>query len=92
MVDGEPEPDAEEMGLAERHVIRALHALVGLQDACFNQLPVDPDQVMERLIRCVVRAHDGRTVTAIAVDHDDLIGRPRIRVRGHRQDHEADHG
>ena len=81
MVDREAEPDPVEVRLSERHLVRPLDPLAGVEPSLLDEPSVDPDQVSKRLVLGVVGADDRRSVIAISGDHHDLIRRSRICLR-----------
>ena len=81
MVDRQAEPDPIEMGLSERHLVRPLDPLAGIEPPLLDEPSVDPDQVPQRFVLGVVGADDRRPVIAITGDHHDLVRRARIRLR-----------
>ena len=81
MVDRQAEPDPIEMRLSERHLVRPLDPLPGVEPSLLHEPSVDPDQVPERLVLGVVGADDRRSVIATTGDDHDLVRRARIRLR-----------
>jgi len=81
VVDGQAEPDPIEVGFSERHLVRPLDPLAGLETPLLDEPSVDPDQVPKRLVLGVVGADDRRSVIATTGDHHDLVRRSRIRLR-----------
>ena len=83
MVDRQAEPDPIEMRLSERHLVRPLDPLPGVEPSLLDESSVDPDQVPQRLVLRVVGADDRRAVVATPRDHHHLVRRPRISLRRH---------
>jgi hypothetical protein len=81
VVDREAEPDPIEMRLSERHLVRPLDPLAGVEPSLLHEPSVDPDQVPQRFVLGVVGADDRRSVIAIAGDHDHLVRWSRISLR-----------
>jgi len=81
VVDRQAEPDPVEVGLSERHLVRALDPLAGFEPSLLDEASVDPDQVPQRLVLGVVGADDRRSVIAVSGDHHHLVRRPRISLR-----------
>ena len=81
MVDRQAEPDPIEMRLSERHLVRPLDPLPGVEPSLLHEPSVDPDQVPERLVLGVVGADDRRSVIATTGDDHDLVRRAWIRLR-----------
>ena len=81
MVDRQAEPDPVEVGFSERHLVRPLDPLAGLEPSLFDESSVDPDQVPQRFVLGVVGADDRRSVIAVSGDHHDLVRRSRISLR-----------
>ena len=81
MVHREAEPDPIEVGLSERHLVRPLDPLAGIETPLFHEPSVDPDQVPERFVLGVVGADDRRSVIATTGDDHDLVRRAWIRLR-----------
>jgi hypothetical protein len=81
VVDRQAEPDPIEVGLSERHLVRPLDPLAGVEPPLLHEPSVDPDQVPQRFVLGVVGADDRRSVIATTCDHDDLVRRSRIRLR-----------
>ena len=81
MVDREAEPDPIEMRLSERHLVRPLDPLAGVEPSLLHEPSVDPDQISQRFVLGVVGADDRRSVITTSGDHHHLIRRPRISLR-----------
>ena len=81
MVHREAEPDPIEVGLSERHLVRPLDPLAGVEPSLLHEPSVDPDQVPQRLVLGVVGADDRRSVIATTGDDHDLVRRAWIRLR-----------
>ena len=81
MVDRQAEPDPIEVRLSERHLVRPLDPLTGVEPSLLDEPSVDPDQVPQRLVLGVVGADDRRSVIAVSGDHHDLVRRSRISLR-----------
>ena len=81
MIDRQAEPDPIEVGLSERHLVRPLDPLAGVEPSLLHEPSVDPDQVPKRFVLGVVGADDRRSVIATTGDHHDLVRRSRIRLR-----------
>jgi hypothetical protein len=81
VVDRQAEPDPIEMRLSERHLVRPLDPLPGVEPSLLHEPSVDPDQVPERLVLGVVGADDRRSVIATTGDDHDLVRRAWIRLR-----------
>jgi hypothetical protein len=91
VVDRQAEPDPIEMRLSERHLVRPLDPLPGVEPSLLHEPSVDPDQVPERLVLGVVGADDRRSVIATTGDHHDLVRRSRISLRRRCENDESTH-
>ena len=91
MVDREAEPDPIEVGFSERHLVRPLDPLAGVEPSLLHEPSVDPDQVPQRFVLGVVGADDRRSVIATTGDHHDLVRRSRICFRRNCENDENTH-
>ena len=91
MVNREAEPDPIEMRLSERHLVRPLDPLAGVEPSLLDEPSVDPDQVPQRFVLGVVGADDRRAVITTTGDHHDLVRRSRISLRGHCENDDSTH-
>ena len=91
MVDRQAEPDPIEVGLSERHLVRPLDPLAGVEPSLLHEPSVDPDQVPQRLVLGVVGADDRRAVITTTGDHHHLVRRPRISLRRDCENDENTH-
>jgi len=91
VVHRQAEPDPVEVGFSERHLVRALDPLAGVEPSLLDEASVDPDQVSQRLVLGVVGADERRAVVAVSGDHHDLVRRPRISLRRDCENDEKTH-